>query len=35
MKKFLIIIEKSKDGYNGNFLDLLGCVAVGRTREET
>lgn len=33
MKKFLIIIEKSKDGYGAYSPDLPGCVAVGSTRE--
>ena len=35
MKRFLIIIEKSKDGYSAYSPDLPGCVAVGGTREET
>ncbi len=34
MKKFLIIIEKSIDGYGAYSPDLPGCVAVGSTREE-
>lgn len=35
MKKFLVIIEKSADGYGAYSPDLPGCVAVGSTREET
>jgi predicted RNase H-like HicB family nuclease len=34
MKKFLIIFEKSKNGYGAYSPDLPGCVAVGETREE-
>ncbi len=34
MKKFLIVIEKSKDGYGAYSPDLPGCVAVGGTRED-
>jgi len=35
MRRFLIVIEKSKDGYGVYSPDLPGCVAVGGTREET
>lgn len=35
MKKFLVIIEKSKDGFGAYSPDLPGCVAVGATRDET
>ena len=35
MKKFLVIIEKSKDGFGAYSPDLPGCVAVGATRAET
>ena len=35
MKRFLIVIEKSKDGFGAFSPDLPGCVAVGKTREET
>ena len=35
MKRFLIVIEKSKDGFGAYSPDLPGCVAVGKTREET
>ena len=34
MKKFLIVFEKSKDGYSAYSPDLPGCVAVGGTHEE-
>ena len=34
MKKFLIVFEKSKDGYGAYSPDLPGCVALGATREE-
>ena len=34
MKKFLIIIEKSKNGFGAYSPDLPGCVAVGDTRRE-
>jgi predicted RNase H-like HicB family nuclease len=35
MSKFLIIIEKTRTGYSAYSPDLLGCVATGKTREET
>jgi predicted RNase H-like HicB family nuclease len=35
MRKFLVVIEKSKDGYGAYSPDLPGCVAVGATPEET
>jgi predicted RNase H-like HicB family nuclease len=34
MKKYLIILEKSKDGYGAYVPDLPGCIAVGETKEE-
>jgi len=34
MKKFLVIIEKSKDGFGAYSPDLPGCVAVGATKAE-
>ena len=34
MKKYLIIIEKTKTGYSAYSPDLVGCVASGQTREE-
>lgn len=35
MRKFLIVIEKSRDGFGAYSPDLPGCVAVGATRKET
>ena len=35
MKKFLIVIEKTKNGYSSYAPDLPGCIATGRTKEET
>jgi predicted RNase H-like HicB family nuclease len=35
MSKYLIIIEKTDSGFSAYSPDLLGCVATGRTREET
>ena len=35
MHRSLIIIENSKDGFGAYSPDLPGCVAVGKTREET
>jgi len=34
IRKFLIVIEKSQDGFGAYSPDLPGCVAVGATREE-
>lgn len=34
MRKFLVVIEKSKDGFGAYSPDLHGCVAVAATREE-
>ena len=34
MKRFLIVIEKSRNGFGAYSPDLPGCVAVGETREE-
>jgi predicted RNase H-like HicB family nuclease len=34
MRRFLIVIEKSKDGFGAYSPDLPGCVAVGSTRDE-
>jgi len=33
MKKYLIVIEKTKTGYSAYSPDLDGCVATGKTRE--
>ena len=31
MKKFLIVIEKSKNNYSAYSPDLPGCIATGKT----
>lgn len=33
--RFLVIIEEGPDSFGAYVPDLPGCVAVGRTREET
>ncbi|MCK4662150.1 MAG: type II toxin-antitoxin system HicB family antitoxin [Bacteroidales bacterium] len=33
MKKYLIILEKTKTGYSVYVPDLHGCIATGETRE--
>jgi predicted RNase H-like HicB family nuclease len=35
MNKFLVLFEKSTTGYGAYGPDLPGCVATGRTVEET
>lgn len=35
MYKFLIVIEKAGENYSAYAPDLQGCVATGKTREET
>ncbi len=35
MKRFLILFEKSTDGFSAYVPDLPGCVAFGDTKEET
>ena len=35
MKRYAIVIEKAKFNYGGYVLDLPGCVATGKTVEET
>ncbi len=35
MRKFLIVVEKDKDGFGAYSPDLPGCVAVGATHKET
>lgn len=35
MYRFLIVIEKEKKNYSAYCPDLPGCVATGKTREET
>ena len=33
--RYMVILERSKDGFGAYVPDLPGCVAVGETREET
>jgi predicted RNase H-like HicB family nuclease len=35
MCRFLIVIEKTENNYSAYSPDLPGCVATGKTREET
>jgi len=35
MYRFLIVIEKANNNYSAYCPDLPGCVATGKTREET
>ena len=35
MHRFLVVIEKAKRNYSAYSPDLPGCVATGRTLEET
>ena len=35
MRRFLIIIERADGNYSAYSPDLPGCVATGKTREET
>jgi predicted RNase H-like HicB family nuclease len=35
MRRFLIVIEKAENNFSAYSPDLPGCVATGRTREET
>ncbi|MCK4401136.1 type II toxin-antitoxin system HicB family antitoxin [bacterium] len=35
MRRFLIVIEKRENNYSAYSPDLLGCIATGKTREET
>jgi predicted RNase H-like HicB family nuclease len=35
MHRFLIVIEKANNNYSAYCPDLPGCIATGRTREET
>jgi predicted RNase H-like HicB family nuclease len=35
MYRFLIVIEKTKNNFSAYSPDLPGCVATGKTREET
>jgi predicted RNase H-like HicB family nuclease len=34
MKKYLIVIEETQNGYSAYFPDLPGCVSTGSSREE-
>lgn len=34
MRKFLIVYEKSKDGYSAYLPDLPGCTSAAKTKEE-
>lgn len=35
MKQYLVLFEKTKTGYSAYVPDLQGCIATGRTKEET
>ena len=35
MHKFLIVYEKTKDGFSAYSPDLDGCVAAGKTKSQT
>jgi predicted RNase H-like HicB family nuclease len=35
MYRFLIVIEKANGNYSAYCPDLPGCIATGKTREET
>jgi len=35
MTKFLVLFEKSSSGYGAYAPDLPGCIATGRTLDET
>ena len=32
--KYLVVVERGKDGWGAHVPDLPGCVAAGETREE-
>lgn len=34
MKKYLIIVEKTSNGYSAYSPDLPGCISTGETRDE-
>ncbi|EKD28902.1 MAG: hypothetical protein ACD_79C00167G0003 [uncultured bacterium] len=34
MKKFLVIIEKTRTGFSAYAPDLPGCIATGKTKNE-
>jgi len=35
MRKYLIVLEKTKSGYSAYSPDIHGCIATGRTKKET
>jgi len=35
MEKYLVVIEKAKDNYSAFSPDVWGCIATGKTVEET
>lgn len=35
MYRFLIVLEKAKNNYSAYCPDLPGCIATGKTQEET
>jgi len=35
MRKYVVLFERSKDGYSAYVPDLPGCAAFGDTKEET
>jgi predicted RNase H-like HicB family nuclease len=35
MKKYLIILEKTETGYSAYSPDINGCIATGKTVEDT
>ena len=35
LKKYLIVIEKSETGFSAYSPDVLGCIATGKTLDET
>ena len=35
MMKYLVVVEKSENGYGAYVPDLPGCVAAAESREET
>jgi len=34
MKKYLIVIERTKNGFSAYSPDILGCAATGKTKKE-
>jgi predicted RNase H-like HicB family nuclease len=34
MKKYLIVIEKTKSGFSAYSPDIAGCIATGKTKKE-